>query len=386
MAGEGEGSLREFVDLHIPRHEGPDFRGLQNGRYYRSILDAQVGGDSAATLLAVTLWQILTETHAFREFCWNNDLPPVPWHERDLQVVAHGAESRPELDLLILDRAYPHCEARSDRLAPSRDDLVEAYDRWRSSRSWNLGALQQSRRVTEAQGRVLGLLFVVIDPDFAIAALRSSEFHVLAARMPDLRYTSVPQTPWPAAPQPYPASVSTAGAVVRHRTNARQIGVTVATHAVLNSTLANPVGWTVDVNGQPGTVVSCDVISDSCFVELAHIGPPNHAHATTSGLLTNGQLPSLGMNVHFDGCASAGRQYGQITSVSINFFNQHPLIQQTFNVNRLTNPGDSGAALLDAGKFLLGFAFCCTSATSNPSYSTWIWADSVIAYHQLQLF
>jgi S1-C subfamily serine protease len=48
-----------------------------------------------------------------------------------------------------------------------------------------------------------------------------------------------------------------------------------------------------------------------------------------------------------------------------------------------TNPGDSGAALIDRDGKVTGFSFFRTAINQQPEYSSWIWADSVYKAHNL---
>jgi hypothetical protein len=379
-------NLSEYLDQYIPRHPGPNFDGQSLQRYTRRLQDLEKNVTGGTTFLAVTLWQILMETQAFADLYPTLGLRPVPWYERDARVVMHGDANPPEYDLLILDRTYTGTP-RAARLTPSNDDLVTAFDRWQKGRRDNLNTLFREHRISkDAFNQSEILLEKVADDQFAIEAVHQAEFHVLAARMPDLTYTSLPGVPWRVVPRIGTGGFASAGAVVRSQGNTKVVGVTVPAHLLLPNGPANPVGWVVDVNGQSGTVVSCDMISDSCFVELRQVGPPNHVPKASQGLVPGGVAPGLGTVGYFEGAASQGKQSGKITSVSVNVFNQHPLVQQTFDLSWLTNPGDSGCALIDGNGHILGFALACTTPVSNPSFSTWVWANSVFGYHKLQAF
>ena len=50
-----------------------------------------------------------------------------------------------------------------------------------------------------------------------------------------------------------------------------------------------------------------------------------------------------------------------------------------------TNPGDSGAALLDSQDQVLGFAFYRTGLGAPIEFSAWIWAETVFNAHGLNV-
>lgn len=376
--------LSEFLQQHTPKHEGPDFRFLDRGRYLGAVRQLKHGAED--TLLAVALWQIIVETREFAGLLGSLGLTPLPWHERDARVVIHGdPRHRPDFDLLILDSSFGDTP-RSVQIKPSPSDLYDAFEKWQGFRNDNLAMLLKEDRIGRRQySDVSSLINKLLDRDFAVGAVDFSSFYIVAARLPDLRYTSLPASPWPVSTTTGGPSAS-AGAVVRSQTNPQVVGVTISTHLLLPHGCGNAIGMGVLVNGQPGTVVSCDIVSDSCFVQLARIGPPTHQQKASQGPVRGGVAPAQGTTGFFEGCGSGGRMSGQITSVSVNTFAPHPLVQQRFDLNTLTNSGDSGCALVDGNDHILGFAHSCTSPMSNPSFSTWIWADSVFSAHKLQAF
>jgi hypothetical protein len=381
------GNLVEFLDTNVPSHPGPNFDLIRDGYYGQMLQKFKHDASTESTVLATVLWQILIETAAFQQISKQIGLRPVPWYEREVRVVAHRESSpAPEYDLLVLDRAYRESPTTAQLTAPP-DDLNNAFDRWRAVRTANLAAMVQAGRLTQNMQRQLQwLLQDVIDRNFAVAALEKAQFHVLAARMPDLRYTAVPGTPWKVTPKVGYGGFASAGAVVRSQTNRASVGVTIPAHLLLPNGPADPRGWTVDVGGQVGTVVSCDMISDSCFVELPLIGPPNHVTGASAGLLQNSVAPGIGTSGSFEGCATPGKQSGRIRAVNIDVFLSNPIVQQTFDLDCLTNVGDSGCAFLDSSGHILGFAAATTGPMAHVTYSKWIWANSVFAYHKLQPF
>jgi hypothetical protein len=377
--------LSEFYRQHASSQPIPDYLKMRGGIYAKEIFARGQTIAQANTVLSVILWQILIETAAFEQLCLGWKLGPVPWYERELKLVSHGSDTSPAFDLAIFDRTFGPVP-QSLQVRAGNQDLRTAVDKWKRVRRTNIEALLRQQRITPAEHEYLSTLINVIDHGFAVDAANQRECYVLAARMPDVQYTSIPAMPWTVAPQPATLTSGSAGAVVRNQNNSSQFGITAAAHVVLPNMPANPGGFQVDVNGQSGTVVTFDYISDSCFVNLAYVGAPNHNHRSTSGLLQGALAPSLGTFATFEGCGTPTPRSGQIIAVSVNAFAQHPLVQQRFDFNTLSNQGDSGCALLDSTGHILGFALSRTNPTSNPSFSTWIWANSVFSVHGLQAF
>src|SRR5262249_57199433 len=130
------------------------------------------------------------------------------------------------------------------------------------------------------------------------------------------------------------------------------LGVTVALHALDDAGRAKE-GADVSVGGREGTVRSLDMITDSCFVQLAEID--GMAVGQDKGVL-RGLAPPNHMEARFEGSGS-GQQRTFITGSSPEL----PVVTRRMQLRVLTEPdtvpGDSGAALVGANGFVLGFAF-----------------------------
>lgn len=383
-AGSSQGDdLSSFADTHIPSHEGPDFAGRWAEPYAQSLRRSGLDRDAISTHLAVMFWQIAMGTEAFDIARLELALPPSPWFEREELVVSHGDPDNPQFNLVVLDDGYPD-EPRVLRLDPSQDDLIQAHQAWRDDHLDALKSPAAQRRMSQVASSLLTDLVLSIDAGFAIRALADRPFYVLAARRPPRLFTGVPMAPWPVSAARGGTLQASAGAVVRHQKNTKQVGVTIAAHTILNGSQRSPVGRKVNVNGQVGTVISCDIISDSCFVELGHIGAPNHVPSVINGVLQG--IPTLGVSGRFEGCTS-GLVSTTIQAVNVNVaMTRVPMVQQTFNLSQPTRPGDSGCAFLDANDVLTGFALASTQGGIPPQYSTWIWVDPVFSFHSLQAF
>lgn len=368
--------IPEFMDKHVPVHAGPDFDSLASGMYVGQVRDLIGGWRVESTFLAVSLWQILIRTAKFATI--HSELRGGP----DFRVVMHRPNPLEEVDLLMLDSSFTGSPTNF-RVHPAESELLQAYVDWQRESEENLIGLVSAHRLTAREYARCRALLRVIDSDFAIRAVQKSEYYCVFAQRPPFEYTSIPATPWKITSTARAGSAVSAGAAVRSTLNSSQTGVTIPAHFLLPRGPGNPVGMVVDIDGHPGVVVSCDSISDSCFVELPQVGSASHPTKLTNGLLPNGLVPALGTTGYFEGQATPGRQTGQITSVNVSFFFQNHLVQQRFDLNCLTNRGDSGCALLDGSDHILGFALGRTAPAANPSFSTWIWANSVFGFHNL---
>lgn len=158
-----------------------------------------------------------------------------------------------------------------------------------------------------------------------------------------------------------------------------QTVVTVAAHTV------DPTSVNATVGTGQGEIIGHDPLSDSCIVKVS----PAQAAAFTGKSITGPrkQPPPNYMQVEFDGHAS-GSVRANIISASPEIGLGIPGLQLRVLTNPVTNPGDSGAALVSADGAstgeLIGFSLARTGYGSPVEYSVWIWADSVFSTHNLR--
>jgi hypothetical protein len=216
------------------------------------------------------------------------------------------------------------------------------------------------------------------------AASTLSDFHnpslaaeaLLLGQPFGLVITSAPQTellscvPSPCCKVLSGGQSSSAG-VVAKASNLRQ-GVTAALHAI-DTTKG------VTVNGQTGTILTTDLISDSCFIELPTL-PPVGTKGSNGRLV--GMLPRGNENASFEGITS-GQTPVVVTGWSLELPDVQTYNQLKVYTTPATNHGDSGAALItdSPDDRIVGFAFERTVPIGAPGaqieYSSWIWADLV---------
>lgn len=204
-------------------------------------------------------------------------------------------------------------------------------------------------------------------------AARAQRFHVLVTASPPTMPTAISPAPaWSVVPRPGEGSSASAGVVAKD--GAERDGVTSADHAVAQG------AQDVTVGGAPGTIRSRDPVSDSCFIEVSNL--PEPMGRLVSGPLS-GNSPGEGDAVTFHGAAS-GSQSTIVTGVDKGLpFEIRPWNRLRVLTPPVTNPGDSGAALLDGSDQVIGFAFDRTGFEAVIGYSSWIWAEFVYMAHGL---
>ncbi|WP_420401361.1 hypothetical protein [Flagellimonas sp.] len=137
----------------------------------------------------------------------------------------------------------------------------------------------------------------------------------------------------------------------------------------------------VYIGGFPGTISSVDKVSDSCFVKFDP-GITSIPHT----MRVNGPIVGVSPRQH-EKCSFINKKRDNVSaeivgwSPTINYFNANNQVKVL--TNPVTNPGDSGAALMDSSQNVIGFAFFRTAVGETFEYSAWIWAASVFKAHKL---
>jgi hypothetical protein len=169
-----------------------------------------------------------------------------------------------------------------------------------------------------------------------------------------------------------PRVVATAGVVGADATG-RVLAVT-ARHAVIKA-VAN--GSEIRVGGAVAGTVTCHEVTDSCVLSVS-------CDALTgigrSGLL--GFPPGEHRVAAFNGAAS-GRKETRIRGYDLSVLDPSPYLGSKVYTDPDTIPGDSGSALIDGDDHVAGFAVSRTALGAPLEFSTWSWAQQVLAAHGL---
>ena len=306
-------------------------------------------------------------------------------------VLGHRKQNsnHPRFDLLVFDEHVQGCKSLNLRQADVRAEELE------------LGWIRFVRNVASHDRRLTGLQpsdslgIDNIDSIFysgAKAALELYEtipFGILFVKTPEV----VPMT-GAASPlirvhlDPSSPPIATGGVITSNRKG--QIGVTSALHAfsptkdldgMARRQTISLRNQKVFVNGQNGQVVSTDVLTDSCFIEVPSI-QATRLRGSKGPL--KGRVPRVGEPATFQGATAEGDVTNTIiTAWSLNLPFIVPTVQSTILTTPDTLLGSSGSALIDYDDNILGFACLRSKYNEIAEFSMWIWAESVYLAHDL---
>lgn len=343
-------------------------RNLSSAGPHTGRLAGAIGDDRLTTQLAsIFFFQSYIGSRAFQ---WKMQPPkPGPAGESGaIYVVRHG-KRWPRHDLLVFDPNLSRGEVTETEVEVSPADLRNGWPRFH--RSYLKG--------TPIPEWLSGLRHEDI-PEIAIEAMKAQRYSVIAMRPPKIVSTASASRTRQAAPQvPSPAlgvsaqaarkPLSTVGVIAA--AEGGRNGVTTALHALRGESCDNRVF----VEDTAGAILSRDVITDSCFIVIRNSKLPRGRRAR--GPLTN-LSPRRLDETWFDGVVS-GRKTTYVEGWTVELPFWVPGIQSRIITPPVTEPGDSGAALVDQEGYILGFAFYRTGFNARGAHSGWIWAASVFA-------
>jgi hypothetical protein len=314
----------------------------------------------AQPLIASLFWQAFTSLDAYTQLLSSLGLRPEDRANRQELVVRHSSTpfwSR--YDLMVLDPGFSGGQPAVSTVEVRPQELAEAAEEY-----WN-GLEERNRMPGELGGPSLVGKVVA-------EAAQAQRFQVIVTRPPSTIPTAIAPTPaWEVVPQLGEGSNASAGVVAID--GAGRHGVTSANHAFAEK------AHDVTVAGVPGTICSRHPVSDSCFIAVSMANPVGQA---VQGPLS-GISPGEGQIVTFHGTAS-GSQSTFVTGWDKGIpFEIRPWGRLRVLTKPATNPGDSGAALLDGTGKVIGFAFDRTGYDAPVEYSAWIWAEFIYAAHGL---
>jgi len=343
---------------------------------------------------ATLFWQILVDSSLFAEILRNTGASVLAFTHAEKFIVCHGNKDNPRYDLIVLDPYYDREEPSFSYINfPGEEPdvfsfpydhhyVTDAFRKWRRKRLENLILLL--RRNWKLPKSVFSLLLNIlrlVDENIVYECVRAKRFGILVVRSPRILATSVPSSPLKIYSPPYSKNATaTAGVIVSQN---RKIGVTIPLHASRKKYIQERVS--IGEIGRTGLIKSTDEVSDSAFVEVAReylhdvelnqdvIGP------------LSGKSPRSHEKAYFNGISS-----GKRTAIVIAWSPDLPFVSPYNQLKVLTtpetDPGDSGAALINDEGHILGFSFYRTGVGELVEYSAWIWADSVFAAHKLKIF
>lgn len=310
--------------------------------------------------VAAMLSQILMFSDEFESALTRRQLDPRAASGRDVMLIDRG---NGDYALMIAD---DHFHAS---FAPDIEELrIDRPSFVRSFRRWQKHSIAQRMKARRGEFAELSLHLARVKAiDFDPAALASA--HVAFIRRPATRATNAPDPAWETSASNVNGR-ATAGCIVRNA--AGREGVTSARHLFSNGQTR---GQKARVNGDDGIVDNDNVITDSVFIAMTRRSVPAHARGQKGYL--SGVAPRFGAPATFcgvtSGCMTTAVQ-GMDPGVTV----VSAIRQSKVYTPAVTNPGDSGAALVeDATDQIIGFAHERTKAGESIEWSSWIWADSV---------
>jgi hypothetical protein len=334
----GDMDLLEFAKKHLDEENG--ILLPTSGTFALRLSKLVRDEERTASLIATQFWRAFLASEATRGLEKKLDLRPGALFRAEKMVICRSALRRFDLVILAPDLSG----ISSSRVTVTPDEILEGWYRWTS---------KSGARATDYN-----------NPNLALDAFEMGQpFAILAARAPIMEPAHAPSKSCEV--DPGTGSSSSAGVVVKDK--AGRQGVTAALHAVGSAT-------TVKVDGNSGSIIKTDQMSDGCFIELHNL--PAVGTKGANGALS-GILPRGSQSASFEGFSS-----GKITTSIIAWSPELPDLQSYNQLKVYTkndvNPGDSGTALITDDDYVAGFAFERGQTGAAIEYSSWIWADAVM--------
>jgi len=326
------------------------------------------------SLISTVCWQTIIASSGFNELLLSNGASPAALNKNNYIVVGHDDNNEHIHNLIVFDPIYSKAQPTTIEIILSDIDLEDSWLRLRS--------------IFKYDKKPYNTFTSAIIKSTTINYLKQRRFKVLLTKSPSIMPTSnglssdpinVSSIPLGLSPFVGASPNSTVGVFASDILGRK--GVTICWHALSKDiSLIVQDETIVEVNGQIGTIRSIDHISDSCFVELhepLNLNEPIRVNGPLSGV-----SPRSNEIAYFCGLKS-NKKSTKIIGWSLDLPLVQPFSQLKVFTTPETNPGDSGAALIDSSGNVIGFAFYRTGIGEEPGFSAWIWADSVFQFHNL---
>jgi len=345
-------------------------------------------------IVATFFWQIINYTE-FYDFISKEYKINVPKGKVEQMVVSHG-KNHYSLLLLVPGLKHDlHYLISANDLHPA--EIEAAFFKWQRANQNALGRVERGfaakKTVTENDIRYFRTqvsLINSVEPGFTDSILNNNLMNIVLSRAPEEELMNSFKSKTHHKVTSNIGENSTAGVYAIKLVNVggqtKEIfGVTVCRHGLigqlgLQPLVPNIIGQEVEIKGLKGKVISDDVISDSCFVELDQ-KLVNEIEPCTGPLQI---FPNQNDQLSFEGFTT-GRANTKAMAWDPELLTPEPLEQKTFRTPKVTNKGDSGAGIFDPNGKVLGFAFTKSKLGQQPEYSKWIWANSVFQFHNLKI-
>ncbi len=369
-----EDVLRDRMrSAYFPRDENAGRRLADSGAACSVIAETIGDRDRAEQVLATLFWWCYVRTPLF-EGAISRYITQGKRRVRreDLQiiVVAHGDDAR--RDLLVLGPPgtesvafYAADESYSPRTRRTGGDIrsVTAAESERLQRRLMLAGIDVDRRVVS---RAVSEMWDIWP--FSIVTGTQPGMSPTGARTPKLLIA-----PCPALPVTVHGTVKAAAtAGVIGTDNTGRVLVVTARHAVLGAGEVHVAGW-------PAKIRASDEVTDTCLLEVSCPADawPGAGLAGPRKIAPVEHRPGT-----FDGAGSQHRQT-MIRAYDLSILDPDQYLASKVYTDPDTVPGDSGAALIDSEDYIVGFAVSRTAFGAPYEFSSWVWADQVLARYGL---
>ena len=295
----------------------------------------------------------------------------------DLVVVPMDDSLEADHVLLVLERGVGSFDAiRRDSFASmlNRNEFSNS-----KFKSWHASQRITNPKMWKNVDSALRLERAIKDLDASVVAefIRRVDTPVVYVPVDDelTKRRSKNRIPDPALQVDYYDNSGTVGVISK---NADDItGVTIARHVLSDNPTTCLIGEEVEIDGEIGSIVSENFITDSCFASIDT--EPYHAKNIRP---PRPELPSWLSDCTFNR-KNAGQKTTTFRGWSPDYYDHSSLSQRkVFTDNDLIR-GDSGTALIDCDGYVLGFAFRRAGIKAKVQHSSWISADSVYTAHRL---
>jgi hypothetical protein len=387
------GGVTDFVDDLLGHEEGIDLTrvGPATEELATELREAGFDGKVTAGLLASLFWRCFMLSPAYRRSLDAVDALHILEGRVDNMVVPHplgGVLVTPRFDLLIFADDYD--------AEPTEVDLLLSHAEVRAA--WEAVA-QQAADPSTPSPAVSPAAVVSRRFDPLREVYEGASFRVLLAKRPETILTAAPNPAWVARVHPEDSEFASVGVIARNADGI--LGVTIPNHLFCrDAAIPTDAGTEVSIRGMSGTVVSSDVVTDSCFASFPDAKPssgflgfdsegllfqePVTARAATIADVACCYAPGEGLKASFTGALTAlGRVTVTAWDPAVYVPSRHRM--KCIYTDGVTGPGDSGAALVSGERGLMGFAFEATTYDAVPQFSSWVWAEAVLSAHRLNL-
>jgi hypothetical protein len=168
--------------------------------------------------------------------------------------------------------------------------------------------------------------------------------------------------------------VATAGVIAEA---ASMRGTTLAITARHAVGIATSRGENILVGGSAAQVAGSHELTDSCLLVVTCQTERDAGRARVLRFAPAEHRPAT-----FNGAAS-GRKQTRIRGYDLSVLESQLHLSSKVYTDPDTNPGDSGAALIDSEDQIVGFAVGRTALGAQFEFSTWSWAEQVLSAYGL---